>query len=175
MPSAVVGGAERRKWARNCTPCVRSLTHRPLACTNSPAPMVAAPPLARRIDPGRRRWIVLRSGLFTGFDLGGIARDAADQAVTKGALDQRFVHPLRQLGFSELMKRPGKCGLAGHLPPRWRTRMRAAASGSGRNSSPSGSASSNRIGAVLATLGVHGYNPLRRDRGRIQFPTRSSS
>jgi transposase len=33
----------------------------------------------------------------------------------------------------------------------------------------------NRIGAVLATLGVHGYNPLSRDRGRIQFPTRSSS
>jgi hypothetical protein len=25
IPSAVVGGAERRKSARNCTPCVRSL------------------------------------------------------------------------------------------------------------------------------------------------------
>ncbi len=45
MPSAVVGGAERRKSARNCTPCVRSLTHRPLAWTNSPAPMVAAWPM----------------------------------------------------------------------------------------------------------------------------------
>ena len=27
IPSAVVGGAARRKSARNCTPCVRSLTH----------------------------------------------------------------------------------------------------------------------------------------------------
>ena len=44
MPSAVVGSADRRKSARNCTPCVRSLTQRPLACTNSPAPIAAAWP-----------------------------------------------------------------------------------------------------------------------------------
>src|SRR5512132_4712298 len=41
-----------------------------------------------------------------------------------------------------------------------RTRMPAPASGSGRNSSPSGVGLVNRIGAVLAALGVHGYNPL---------------
>src|SRR5512134_1647554 len=45
MPSAVVGGAARRKSARNCAPCVRSLTHRPLAWTNSPAPIAAAWPM----------------------------------------------------------------------------------------------------------------------------------
>src|SRR5512132_2407042 len=44
IPSAVVGGATRKKSARNCTPCVRSFTHRPLACTNSPAPIAAAWP-----------------------------------------------------------------------------------------------------------------------------------
>jgi hypothetical protein len=44
MPSAVVGGAARSKSAQNCTLRVRSLTHRPLAWTNSPAPIAAAWP-----------------------------------------------------------------------------------------------------------------------------------
>src|SRR5918911_4965677 len=44
MPSAVFGAVAFRKSARNCTPCVRSLTQFPVACTNSPAEIVAAWP-----------------------------------------------------------------------------------------------------------------------------------
>src|SRR3954451_16227418 len=52
MPSAVVGGAERRKAALNWRPCVRSLTQIPLAWTNSPAVIAAATPT--RVT--RSRW-----------------------------------------------------------------------------------------------------------------------
>ena len=44
MPSSVVGGAARRKAALNWSPWVRSLTHVPLAWTNSPALIEAAAP-----------------------------------------------------------------------------------------------------------------------------------
>jgi hypothetical protein len=44
MPSAEVGGAERRNCALNCWPWVRSLTHSPVAVIHSPAAMVAAWP-----------------------------------------------------------------------------------------------------------------------------------
>jgi|GEM_PF-5738190 hypothetical protein len=44
MPSSVVGGLALRKTARNCRPCVTSLTQAPLARTNSPAVIVAAWP-----------------------------------------------------------------------------------------------------------------------------------
>src|ERR1700730_11047345 len=37
IPSVVVGGAALRNEALNWTPCVRSLTQVPLACTNSPS------------------------------------------------------------------------------------------------------------------------------------------
>jgi hypothetical protein len=42
--STVVGGIAFRNRARNCTPCVRSLFHSPLAWMNSPAEIVAAWP-----------------------------------------------------------------------------------------------------------------------------------
>ena len=44
MPSSVVGGAALRKAALNWSPWVRSLTHVPLAWTNSPALIAAAAP-----------------------------------------------------------------------------------------------------------------------------------
>jgi hypothetical protein len=50
-----LGGGRRRRAEEigaNSTLCVRSLTHRPLACTTSPAPMVAAWP----ITVIRSRW-----------------------------------------------------------------------------------------------------------------------
>src|ERR671928_209528 len=49
IPSAVVGGAARRKAALNWRPCVRSLTQVPLAWTNSPAGIAAA---AARVPRG---------------------------------------------------------------------------------------------------------------------------
>src|SRR4051812_23813669 len=52
IPSAVVGGATRRKAALNCRPCARSLTQVPLAWTNSPAPIAAAAPTT----VARSRW-----------------------------------------------------------------------------------------------------------------------
>src|SRR5207342_2120133 len=79
---------------------------------------------------GRPRWrggsalgggTSLLGGLFPGFDLGGIAGDATDYAVAKGALDQRFVHPFRQPVFSELRKSAGEGGLAGDFPARFPT------------------------------------------------------
>src|SRR5215472_16834650 len=42
MPSTVVGAVALRNEALNWTPCVRSLTHAPLAWTNSPAEIIAA-------------------------------------------------------------------------------------------------------------------------------------
>src|SRR5215469_16584794 len=42
MPSTVVGAAALRNEALNWTPWVRSLTHAPLAWTNSPAEIIAA-------------------------------------------------------------------------------------------------------------------------------------
>ena len=75
MPSAVVGGAERRKSARNCTPCVRSLTHRPLACTNSPAPM------RRRVADDRDQ-IAMAACLYPQY------AEAAVLVVVGDALDQ---------------------------------------------------------------------------------------
>ncbi len=44
MPSAVVGGEERRKEALNCWPCSRSLTQHPHTVTHSPALISAAWP-----------------------------------------------------------------------------------------------------------------------------------
>src|SRR3954452_694536 len=44
IPSTVVGGVAFRNEARNCRPCVRSLTQVPLICTHSPAEMLAAWP-----------------------------------------------------------------------------------------------------------------------------------
>src|SRR4051812_43367560 len=52
IPSAVVGGAERRKAALNWSPCVRSLIQIPLAWTNSPAVIAAAAPTTAT----RSRW-----------------------------------------------------------------------------------------------------------------------
>ena len=58
MPSVVVGGMALRNEALNWTPCVRSFTQVPLACTNSPAtiqPRVSEGgnqiALAARLDP----------------------------------------------------------------------------------------------------------------------------
>src|SRR3954452_3625290 len=52
IPSAVVGGAARRKAALNCRPRARSLTQVPLAWTNSPALIAAAAPTT----VARSRW-----------------------------------------------------------------------------------------------------------------------
>jgi hypothetical protein len=41
IPSIVVGAAALRNEALNWTPCVRSLIQLPLACTNSPAEIIA--------------------------------------------------------------------------------------------------------------------------------------
>src|SRR5205085_8844576 len=44
IPSTVVGAATLRNEALNCTPWTRSLIQAPLACTNSPAEIIAAWP-----------------------------------------------------------------------------------------------------------------------------------
>ena len=42
MPSTEVGAKVLRNFARNCCPCVRSLTHSPETVTHSPAAIAAA-------------------------------------------------------------------------------------------------------------------------------------
>ncbi len=59
MPANVVGGLALRKPARNCRPCVRSVTQVPLAWTNSPAPIIAACPT--RLTRSRRPRALTRS------------------------------------------------------------------------------------------------------------------
>src|SRR5690242_11174246 len=83
IPSAVVGGAARRKAALNWSPCVRSFTQVPLAWTNSPAAIAAAAPTT----VARSRWP--RTFRSEGLDqpLGVDRADALDHARAEVLLD----------------------------------------------------------------------------------------
>ena len=53
--------------------------------------------------------------LLARLDLGGVARDHADDAPAERALDQRRVHLVGQIALRELREGAGKRGFRGHL------------------------------------------------------------
>src|SRR5208283_992093 len=70
-----------------------------------------------RLGGGRRRIVfpVFLDGLLARFDLGGVAGDDADDAPPERALDQRRVHPARQIALRELVESAGKGGFVRNL------------------------------------------------------------
>jgi len=70
-----------------------------------------------RLGGGRRRIVfpVFLDGLLARFDLGGVAGDDADDAPLERALDQRRVHPARQIALRELVEGAGKGGFVRNL------------------------------------------------------------